>query len=182
MPICWLTRPTRHRNRLQTASDLPRSSCCGPRVRTCSRSADCDCPELTPQRRPPCHQRVKAAAPPCPLSRLAVRTFDACQLALQRLRLRQSRLFNSLFAKNSEQPCEPSRGQLCGRRGHTAGWPSAGCVASLADKTCSEPHDSEILVLLGSRLTATPRAHSRQTSKSSLTLPDASRSPSKYAT
>lgn len=116
---------------------------------------------------------------PC---RGAVRTFDACQLALQRLRLRPSRLFKWLFAKDSEQPSEPSWGRLCGRRGHTAGWPSAGCVASLADKTCSEPHDSEILVLLGSRLAATPRTHSRQASKSSLTLPDASRSPSKCAT
>lgn len=182
MPICWLTRPKRHRNRLQAASDLPRDSCCGPRVHTCSRSVNCDCPELYPQRRPPCLQRVEAAAPPCPLSRRAARTFDACQLALQRLRLRPSRLFKWLFAKDSEQPSEPSWGRLCGRRGHTAGWPSAGCVASLADKTCSEPHDSEILVLLGSRLAATPRTHSRQASKSSLTLPDASRSPSKCAT
>lgn len=55
-------------------------------------------------------------------------------------------------------------------------------VDSRADGTRFEVQDAASLVLLGSRPAATPRTHSRQTSKSSLTLQDASRSPSKCAT
>lgn len=55
-------------------------------------------------------------------------------------------------------------------------------IDSRADGTRFEVQDAASLVLLGSRPAATPRTHSRQTSKSSLTLPDASRSPSKCAT
>lgn len=79
---------------------------------------------------------------------------------------------------------EHRRGRLCVGRRHTVQQVGfrRDCVASLPDKTRSEPHDSASLVLLGSRSIATPRAHSRQASKSSLALPDASRSPSKCAT